>query len=739
MHGGIIIHSYSRSRSPKPADAAETNQSMKHALKLRLILTAGLLLGAALGCSALSLGRTRGGVWVGQPMDLRIQVKLDAGDDVAALCFAADVFHADTRVNSEQVRVSAEPGTSRDDMSVRVRSAALVDEPVVTIYLKVGCVQAVTRRYVLLADVLSNSTVLAPVPTAGALATAVPAVGTGAPVASITTSVKSPGEAIRQWAPRVAARPLGAGKAAASAAVAAEPVVRSVVRRPQPAPPKSRLKLDPLDFAAERDPVLRASTELLTVPTEGGTRRAEAAALWRAINATPEEILRDARQLQTLQSDAAALKIRNQKNEAAVADLAARLEKAQAERYGNVLVFGLLVALLVAVGAAAYFWRASRSQRQPHWWGGIRDDVGDPEVDDADLDRAPGHAAPPARHGVGVDVDLDAPAAMADDWTDRKRNAMEREAKPSVMVGADFQTSETGGSRALKVDELFDVQQQADFFISLGQYDQAVAILRNHISEKADTSALAYLDLLKIFHLQGREQDYDLVRKDFNEVFNAEVPEFADFGQQSRGLESYQSAMSRIVALWPSEKVLSVIEESIFRKPGRDSQAFDLEAYRELLLLYSVAREIVDSGGADVEFEISTPEFNLLAAEDDGALEPSPFHATSLQPLPATPGTEDGRRLSRLQVPASANLGLDIDLSEFRTDLPDLPAPSVPTATTPVTSATPTPATTAGTSTVAMAPADSKFVPDAPDGHLIDFDLFDLATRAHAASKPGKR
>ena len=64
-----------------------------------------------------------------------------------------------------------------------------------------------------------------------------------------------------------------------------------------------------------------------------------------------------------------------------------------------------------------------------------------------------------------------------------------------------------------------------------------------------------------------------------------------------------------------------------------------------------------------------------------------------------------------MRVPPSPNLGLDIDLSEL--------VPARPEVTSPQTKPNVT---------------DVK----APDSHLIDFDLFDLATKAHADSKRGK-
>ena len=340
--------------------------------------------------------------------------------------------------------------------------------------------------------------------------------------------------------------------------------------------------------------MLRVSTELLSAPQDGGTRRAEAAALWRAINASPEEILRDAQRLQSLQSDVSALQGQNQKDQGEIAELKTQLQLAHSERVGRAWVFGLAAALIAAGVAAVFFWLRSREQSRKSWWS--------PGASGSGVDPASGPEATEQSAGKGAvaknaQIDIDLSAAPA--------SGLGSPAPATVppplaaLDGVDFQASLSGAGRAVKVEELLDVQQQADFFISLGQYEQAVATLRNHIADNVETSALAYLDLLKIYHLQGRDKDYALVRKEFNEVFNAEVPEFAAFGRQTRGLESYRAALSRITSLWPTPRVLDVIEESIFRKPGQGSQVFDLEAYRELLMLYAVAKELVEDGRHD--------------------------------------------------------------------------------------------------------------------------------------------
>ncbi len=173
-----------------------------------------------------------------------------------------------------------------------------------------------------------------------------------------------------------------------------------------------------------------------------------------------------------------------------------------------------------------------------------------------------------------------------------------------------------------------------------------------------------WLDLLKLYHDTSRRVDYDRLRAEFRQHFTADVPLFDEFDQPSPGLEHYERALSRIVALWPSRAVLEVIEESLFRKPGNGDDAFSLEAYRELMLLYHIVSEVAPEDG-------------------DSGFRPTRFPHTKLQPLSAkalNPLNEDDTFVENilqqdmlLIPPSSTRLGLDIDLGEIDEPPRELP------------------------------------------------------------------
>ena len=82
-----------------------------------------LMLFAAGQSAALTLGRLRGAALVGQPLDVLVQIQLNADEAPTALCLEADVFHADTRQDAGRVRVTVEPTAQANTVNARVMSS----------------------------------------------------------------------------------------------------------------------------------------------------------------------------------------------------------------------------------------------------------------------------------------------------------------------------------------------------------------------------------------------------------------------------------------------------------------------------------------------------------------------------------------------------------------------------------------------------------------------------------------
>jgi pilus assembly protein FimV len=659
---------------------------------LRSSALGGFLLLITSSSLAVSLGPVRGAALVGRPLDLSVLARLDANDDAAALCAEAELTYSDTRIDAGKISIRTSATGEPGQALIRVTSSAIVDEPVVSLNLRAGCSAKNSRRYVLLAD-LPLQGAERPLPSIPATPAVVPGLSpapSGSSRGAGTGTESNTSGASRSPNDTVAAPPaVRAPRRPRPAAFAGETAVSrdSSTSRPaagaslsqslrlgestQRKPGAPRLRLDSAELPAESTPSLKSFSELQSLPSESNPRRSEFAALWRALNLRPEEVARDAQRLDELQAQTRSLRDVNTKSQAELGLAREQLKKAEVERYANPLVYAL-VALLAALlaGAGYLYYRMKNARRGTAWWD---QRAAEPVQPEKTVTRAePGSLEsrfPPASRPALVPEPL------------RNVVRLEENSVPGFRAGdSTFSPSGISASpRGVNVNELFDIAQQADFFVSLGQHDHAIDVLSNHIRENVQTSPLAYLDLFKLYHDMDRQREYDELRVEFNRIFNAEVPPFQGFRQRGEGLEAYEGAISRIQSLWNTPRVLDVIEESLFRKPERPAEAFGLEAYRELLLLYAIANELIDSP--------REPDFDptdLPGSSDDsfsprsGRKMETAESFTELQPLSASAGYGVGADMpvttpGGLTASRTGRVGLDIDLTDpwLGVDSPD--------------------------------------------------------------------
>ena len=321
-------------------------------------VTLGMVLaGTALGSAALSLERARGAAWIGQPLELVVPVQSDPGQTDTGLCAEADVFHGDSRQDSSRVQVLVMPGDQPETFNLKISSSALIDEPVVTVYLRAGCGQKSSRKYVFLADFPSDTT--APLSRTSTATT--PQVPLVIPVETPNAAVRTvadtplqsdpkptaPVKALKSDAPRVASSPKVAKEVVK---VRPKEVVKEAPKVVKPAAAadstegKPRLRLDPLDTLSERIKTLEAST---------------------AASAAQDDVARESQRMQALQTDLKTLLDQATKNEASLQALRERLEKAESERVPVGVVYGLAALVALCLGALAYLW--SRRAKLPVW------------------------------------------------------------------------------------------------------------------------------------------------------------------------------------------------------------------------------------------------------------------------------------------------------------------------------------------------------------------------------------
>lgn len=573
---------------------------MKPVFQLKHCALGALLLCAALGSSALTLGRARGAALLGQPFQITVPVQLAADEDGSGLCFEADVFYGDARQESTRVSVTPERNAAGQPTALRIQARMPVDEPVVSVYVRSACGVSTSRRYVLLADLASevNPPVVATAPAQVARqpAAALPG-GTPANVAPVAAGIGTAAPAVAASAKSVPAPAVPAKKTLSRA---------ESLGNKAPTSSRPRLKLAPLDLSQDWEPALKSSSELIAPPVEDLQKRLAAAALWKTLNLTPEEVLHDAARLQGLEQSVGKLGEQTAQNQRQMQALLARLEKSESEKYANPLVYVLAAVLLALVGGMLWFWRKLRNGGDTPWWTGQDESRLAPVERDTTAQDAsvalpsvvPVATKPQPTQAVArkvaplTDADID---LHLDDLSPPAPVAAAAVAAPSSrMMGLrDFPNSMSGSLRSINTQEVLDVRQQAEFFMTLGQYDDAIALLEHNIADHAESNPLVYLDLLKALHTLSRKEAFDRYRDEFNALFTGQVPPYTQFNQPGQGLDAYPELCAHIASVWPSKAALEFIEKCLVRT--RDAAAevrFDLEAFRELLLLHALVTRL---------------------------------------------------------------------------------------------------------------------------------------------------
>lgn len=614
---------------------------------MRKVIVGACLCTIASGVAALSLGPSRGAVVLGAPIDLMFELRPDAGQDLASSCLSARLVSGASVIADSRVQVT--PVLGGPVPMVRVQARITADEPVLTVTLAAGCEGRVTRTYTFLADP----------PSSAQAATQRPL---GAVTLNDSNFAATHQRSLARRAPALedhGAAPLARDSvrpARAAAPKIAERPARPRALAPAPAAP-ARLLVEPLDLWLDTPLTLRLSRDeplLLSAPDEA--KRAQFASLWKALNASPESLQESMALLEKLQAESAARGPQEQAEKAATAELRQRLEQVQEQSFSATWVYGLGGLLALAVGCIAWLLRRSRRQELKAWEHSVarsEAQLSGATTADARGDREPWEGAEESdtwsSHSLRAldeqsdHLPVDAPDTIPvlPSAAATAPAAIEPQALPATPKAARAQ-------QILPPDAVFDIQQQADFFVSIGEHEQAIDVLRTHIDEHGDAMPWAYLESLRLFHMLGRTETFNRLREQFQARFNVRVPGFGQFHDGGRVLEDYPEALAQVEALWSSPEVMGVLDGFLFLRGDQRQQGvdrFDLAAFDDLLLLLAIAQTTpAHLRGDPPPRKRTTPRVanratlpadrSLDSIAGDLALMPSGFDVLTSQPAP---------------------------------------------------------------------------------------------------------
>jgi len=571
-------------------------------------LTAGhviLAAAASLGsdpAGALGFGRVMPDAVLGQTLQFTVPVHVEDGEHFGAECASTEVYFGDVRLNPAQVRQSVERGSSDNDWVLKISTLVPIEEPVVEVAVSAGCERRFTRRFTAFAD--------PPELAATRVAQATPA--TVAPAAATPLPAQAAGRGAASRGSRA-----GGGATAASAAT---PAPRHVVRkgptqalatdlanRPPAAPRRGASARHDVASAAVPEggarlvldsgyARLKLDMEEPVIPPAGAAAPAGGASI--ALGELDDPAVQ---QLRALQQSIEQLKRDSQASRDQTARLRGDLADAQAR--SDLLPWALGLLGLAVAGLVVLVLRLRQQQRIAHsaWFN--ESQLGATPVAVAPIAAAPEPTAPvpPRLDDALPETDHQEAGDTLPPPYDREAFADMSATRPidratlSQMQAAPAPLAEE--PHELSVEELLDLEQQADFFIALGQEDAAVDLLMSHLRSAGGQSPLPYTKLLEIYRRQGDRSAYERTRARFNRRFNAYAPDWDIGPGAGRTLEDYPETIAYVQAVWPSPiDAMAALEAMLFKRDER-SELFDLPAYRDVLLLYSLARDLWQMGG----------------------------------------------------------------------------------------------------------------------------------------------
>lgn len=530
-----------------------------------------LLLGLASDdAGALGLGRPLVHSSLGKSLDVSIPLALADGEQLGESCLRAEVMAGDARVPAGllQLRIEGEAGQQR----IRLQSLARIDEPALRLTLALGCPLRLTREFNLLVDP-APGTAAAPLPVAA------PAV---APAPAPQAAPRPQAEAPKPPPARPRTRP----KARATGP-------RLVMERPE------------VVVADAPRPAAQAGEVVLTPELEAQINQLE-----RTVAQLRAEL--EARQ----QAPAASVPAAPAPVASApdVAPAPPAVPRSGVSPYRDPLAWLLTLGVSLLAGAAAFYgsrWRDDRARRELAYWRALHAAEGASPPPPPAPAPSPG-MAPPVVGGA---------AALPDEGqhqvTRPQPRPMTGSPLPAAMAAFSMQATQPlpvqasaaaePGPQLTVADELLDLQQQVDFLQLLGQHEAAADLLAARLAA-GNAGAMPYLLLMEQCQQQGQPEAFAGLARQFEQRLQTMAPHWAQSLARGRTLDASPTVIAHLQVVWSDPaSAMQMLQELIARGGGPGTPHFELPALRDLLLLYSIARDLFEAGLRSDEVDLMLP------------------------------------------------------------------------------------------------------------------------------------
>lgn len=493
--------------------------------------------------AALGFGELNVRSYLGQPLHATVRI-IDANAATQADCFSLRPS-ADSAVPPPpraQLTLERRGG----DAFLHIRTAIAVGDPIAQFSLTSDCESRLQRDYVVLLDPPSSTTLAR-----GQNVPVVIPLKAGADNGSQTATAPAAPPARERTSPK-------ANRAAPTTPpTARESGVKSRTRTAQPEP-APRLVLSGRHGLQTGALVLRLDTTLPDLNRP------------RPVNLTPDELSDEntalTRKLAHLESQLQELNTRNAELEAGRANPPVRQSTPSiADRLPQWPLYLLIVVLLVATtGVLVWLLRRRRVLT-----GMLATDRVDAMSPTADIDRM-----------------------TADAWTTRPHGKTPQTGSPVDVKSepvVEFEPSAT--PQTTEVND--DILDQAEVYMAHGHGDLAIHLLQEHLRAAPDESPVPWLLLLDLLQREGDTAGYAAASTECRRYFNINLSGqgVSQDSENGHGIETYPHILEQLINVWGTPEAEEFFEDLIFDRRGGTRIGFEPGAYREILLLRTIAEE----------------------------------------------------------------------------------------------------------------------------------------------------
>ena len=570
-----------------------------------LLCASALLTCHAGNAHALGLGNLHVLSNLGQTLSAQLEVSGVEAADIDANCFTANLESLEGLPLS---KLSLSVSTQGKRRMLNLASNKNIVEPAVKLLVKVSCEVQLHREFSVLLDPPEFNSIALP--------------GVSSSTSKAEPSALTPTPRPRR-VPRTTDGVSAPGAVSVAAAPTAEKVSKPKVRTAVAAPRSSGR--DTLSLSDQIEPVsagLKMAQEL-TVPENAGSeqsnselRRAQVqfAAMLRdepvppasAAVTTVATAAADQTALQTLQREAAQLKQQLGREKAALDE--AR-ESSVAKNWVYFFLV-LLVACLAIVGLLFAYIRRLHHKHSATWWeqGQATKSTNENRRHIEDLvnsvqatyETGADSAILSAHHLASTEREVSVSTAPQN----VRSVALAPLDVPSVFGKNYSPTLEDSNSStfnffstrdiAVKVEEISDVTQEAEFWMSVNDPERAIEILEPQADLTHPESPVPWLYLLDLYKVTANKEKYNSLRDRFIVFFNANVPEF-DIDPSSlpaRQLDDFEHLSRKVCSVWNTKDSLPFLESLLVDDRDGKRMGFELPVYRDILLLIAIANEL---------------------------------------------------------------------------------------------------------------------------------------------------